>query len=119
MSEAKHTDAPTGSLPHPLTARGGPPHPPRSGYPLWVVEDALEVIPGPVGRQEYRRRVIDLTGAHWLTCPVTIRETILSRHIETEDYRAAARELLAFRGVLEKLNKRYACGGGMKKGRRK
>lgn len=100
MSENKHTDAFKES-----------PHPPRSGYPLWVVEDALEVIPGPVGRQEYRRRIIDLTGAHWLTCPVTIRETILSRHIETGDYRAAARELLAFRGVLEERTKHYVCGG--------
>jgi hypothetical protein len=87
----KHTDTP----------RGSPDASPRSKYPSWVVEDALGVLPGPVGRQEYRWRVIDLAGAHWLTCPVSVRETILSRHIETGDYHAAVREILAFRGVEE------------------
>jgi hypothetical protein len=84
-----------------------------------VVEDPAEVLPGPVGRVEYRRRVIDLAGAHWLTCPVSVRETILSRHIETGDYHAAAREIFLFRGTSDTRDRRYVCGGGLRKRKRR
>lgn len=71
-----------------------------SPLPAWVVtdENLREVVPGSPERQDFRRRVIDIAGTYWHTCPVTIRETILSRHLPTRDHLAAAEEIMRFMG---------------------
>jgi hypothetical protein len=57
-----------------------------------------QVIPGSPERQAFRRKVIELAGMYWHACPVTIRETILSRHLPARDHLAAAGEIMRFMG---------------------
>lgn len=73
---------------------------PRPPLPAWVVteENLKAVIPGSPERQEFRRRVIDWAGIAWHACPITIRESILSRHLPAGDYLAAAAEIMNFIG---------------------
>lgn len=75
---------------------------PRAASPLpaWVVTDKnfKEVVPGPPERQDFRRRVIEWAGRAWYACPVTVRETILSRHLPARDYLAVAKEIMRFIG---------------------
>ena len=75
---------------------------PKPSPPLlaWVVtdENLKAAVPGPPERQDFRRRVIEVAGMCWHDCPVTIRETILSRHLRARDHLSAATEIMRFMG---------------------
>lgn len=73
---------------------------PSPPLPAWAVTDKnlRSVVPGPPERQDFRRKVVELAGSFWHACPVTIRESIISRHLPARDHLAAATEIMRFMG---------------------
>jgi len=63
---------------------------------LWTAEHLREFIPGPLERQNFRRKVIEAAGMSWHMTPVPLREDVISRYILSLDAVGAALELRVY-----------------------